>query len=144
MKYSGKRNFNLIKMRNRILDRGTLLRFGIVMGLMCFAISGFLYVKDTYYGALATCLLSVIFIITGLSCPIYLRTTYVLWMRLAHVLEWVTSKIILSILFYIIVTPMALCIRLLQVDLLERKKTQATYWKEKRGEFDPLNYERRF
>jgi hypothetical protein len=65
-------------------------------------------------------------------------------MRLAHVLEWVTSKIILSILFYIIVTPMALCIRLLHVDLLERKKTQATYWKEKRGEFDPLNYERRF
>jgi hypothetical protein len=70
---------------------------------------------------------------------------YKVWMRVAFILSWVNTRIILFVLFYLILTPIGLVLRLFKVDLLERRKQAETYWKikEKAG-FNPLNYERRF
>jgi multisubunit Na+/H+ antiporter MnhG subunit len=85
-----------------------------------------------------------LFFSAALSAPYLLKGLYITWMHIAFILTWINTKIILAIIFYIIFTPIGLFMRLLKFDLLERKKSQDTYWKQKDKPFDPLNYERRF
>jgi uncharacterized protein involved in cysteine biosynthesis len=68
-------------------------------------------------------------------------------MKLAFVLAWINTRLILWIIFYLVFTPIGLVMRLLGVDLLARKieKNKDTYWikKEKSG-FEPKDYARQF
>lgn len=73
------------------------------------------------------------------------RAVYRAWMRFVFILGWINTRIILVILFYLILTPVGLLLRLFRIDLLERRKKVGTYWKKKeKVKFNPLNYERRF
>ena len=53
--------------------------------------------------------------------PSLLRWPYLAWMRLGLALGWVNSRIILSLLFFVIVTPIGLVMRLLGKDPMHRK-----------------------
>jgi hypothetical protein len=56
----------------------------------------------------------------GLVWPAVLRKPYDLWMGLAHVLGWINTKIILSIMFYTVFTPAAFIMRLIGRDPMTR------------------------
>jgi len=73
-----------------------------------------------------------------------LKPVYAAWMSFASVLGWINTRIILAILFYLVLTPMGLAMRLLGVDLLERKEKKETCWKKKKPGLGHLNYDRRF
>ena len=67
-------------------------------------------------------------------------------MKFAHVLGWMNTKIILTLIYFLVITPLALLFKLIGKDPMERKITATeTYWKnvEKR-EFDKKNYRRQF
>ena len=94
-----------------------------------------------------TSIISALFFILGLIFPGSLKLVYVLWMRLAFILGWVNTRIILFVLFYLIFTPIGLVIKLTGKDLLERKidKSRDSYWiKKEKKEFSALDYERQF
>jgi len=57
---------------------------------------------------------------SGLIMPVVLRKPYQLWMRLAHALGWINTKIVLSIMFYAVFTPAAIIMRLIGVDPMNR------------------------
>jgi hypothetical protein len=57
----------------------------------------------------------------GLVIPNSLAPIYQGWMRVGQVLAWINSRIILGIIFFIIVTPMALIMRIIKRDPLNRK-----------------------
>lgn len=59
-------------------------------------------------------------LLPGLLMPAVLRKPYELWMRLAHVLGWINTRIILSIMFYTVFTPVALVMRLIGTDPMNR------------------------
>ena len=95
----------------------------------------------------ALCSLSFIFFILAFTMPVLLKPIYILWMRLAFILGWINTRLILFIIFYFIFMPIGLGMRLFKVDLLDRKidKHKESYWKRKeKGDFQPLNYERQF
>ncbi len=126
-------------------NRKTLKEFGMTMGVAFLVISGLLLLRKKYTGATYSLLVSSVFFIMGLALPVLLKPAYIVWMRLAFILGWVNTRIILIILFYLIFTPIGLIMRLFRIDLLERRKEAGSYWKKKeKVEFDPLNYERRF
>ena len=66
----------------------------------------------------------------GASCPRRLRTVYIAWMTLAFVLGNLTAAILLTLLFFLVVTPMGLLGRCLGKDFLQRKRdpAAASYW----------------
>ncbi len=87
------------------------------------------------------------FLLLGMVAVQVLKPIYIIWMRLAFVLGWINTRLILLAMFYLIFMPMGFLIRLFKGDLLDRKidKKSNTYWRKKEiVDFEPSNYQRQF
>lgn len=119
--------------------------FGITIGIILFIISGLLmyYNKDAYQ---LIAIIASTFIGLGLIIPVMLKPFYFVWMTFAAILGWVMTRIILSLVFYLIITPIALLTKLLGEDFLALKKIGSdSYWnyRESSEELNQ-NYEKQF
>ena len=70
--------------------------------------------------------LSLLFAVTGLVVPSLLRYVHQVWMLVGNVLGWINSKIILSLIFYLIVTPVRILKSLMAGDAMNRKFDRKT------------------
>jgi hypothetical protein len=128
------------------LDKKILKKFGITMGIAFSIITLFIIIRHKY-SILPTSIISVIFFISAFMMPVLLEPIYIFWMRLAFILSWINTGLILFIIFYLIFTPIGLGMRLFGADLLDKKidKNKESYWKEKKKKgFSPLDYEKQF
>ena len=125
-------------------NKTVLRKFGITMGLVFVVISCVLAQHCRYGSAISGFVISLIFFTAGIFAPSPLRYLYIAWMYFAFALAWINTKIILIFIFYIIFVPLGLFMKLLKIDLLERKNKENTYWKQKDENFKLFNYERRF
>jgi hypothetical protein len=57
----------------------------------------------------------------GLLFPRGLRPVYKIWMVAGAVLGWVNTRIILGAVFYLLIVPMSVCLRLAKKDPMLRK-----------------------
>jgi hypothetical protein len=71
-----------------------------------------------------------ILLFLGLVAPKSLRLVFIGWMAFAMVLGHIVSTILLTLFFFLVVTPVGLAARLLGKDFLHRKldSQAATYW----------------
>jgi len=128
------------------LDKNTLKKFSVTMFFALCIISAILLLKHKsifiwFYSSGAA-----FFLLGALNADL-LKPLYIIWMRLALVLSYINTRLILIIVFYLIFTPIGLVMKLFKIDLLDRKieGNRQSYWKKKEGtEFRPFNYERRF
>ncbi len=67
----------------------------------------------------------------GAVLPSALKPIYFLWMKMAEILGWVNTRIILAIFFFFVVTPVSLAMRLFSRDLLGLRldPQSKTYWR---------------
>ncbi len=63
------------------------------------------------------------------------------WFKLAHVLGWINSRIILSVVYFLFLTPMAWLYRLSRKDGLQLKKPIKTNFKERNHTYLPKDLE---
>lgn len=89
--------------------------------------------------------LGVALVVAGLFVPAAARVFHAVWMRLAHALGWVNSRILLALLFYLVITPMGLVQRLAGRDALRRRgQRSSSYWiprsspKQSKEQFEKL------
>ena len=61
------------------------------------------------------------FLLFGLFFPMGLAPIYKVWMKVGHVLGKINSTIILSVVYFVIITPLGLLLRLLGKDALDAK-----------------------
>ncbi|MGM0579215.1 MAG: SxtJ family membrane protein [Bacteroidota bacterium] len=54
-----------------------------------------------------------------------------LWMKLAHILGWINTRILLSLIFYLFLTPIALFSRLFTKDPLRLKQPKDSNFEER-------------
>jgi hypothetical protein len=118
--------------------------FGIVFFVVFALLGGVLLYKgrSSGYACLA---LSVVFIVLGRWAPGLLRPVQKAWMALALLLGFFTSRLILCILYYCVVTPIGVIMRLLGKDLLDQRweKEASSYWiKKDRKDFDKEQYKK--
>ena len=52
----------------------------------------------------------------GLVVPASLRYVHQVWMKIGHVLGWINTRILLGVIFYGLITPMGLVMRLFGKD----------------------------
>jgi len=81
----------------------------------------------------------------GLAHPPLLRPVERGWRRLAETLAWINTRVLLTIVFYLVLAPVGLVRRIAGSDPLERRfdRSAATYWKARpAGPPDPARYER--
>lgn len=128
------------------LDKKSLKNFGITMCIALLVISGIIFLKQ---GRVAVPLeiVSLVFLLVAIFRPYLLKPIYIFWMKLALVLSWINTRIILFVIFYLIFTPIGLCMRLFGADLLSKKieKTKLSYWNKKdNSTFNVGDYQRQF
>ncbi len=116
------------------------------MGIVLAVITGLIYLKRQYF-SLPVSIAAFAFFTSASVFPVVLKPVYVAWMRLAFVLSWINTRLILCLIFYLVFTPIGLAIKLCGRDLLDRKfeKRKVSYWKTKdAAAFNPLDYARQF
>jgi len=74
--------------------------------------------------------IAVVFLLIALLCPTILRPIHWIWMKVGHVMGIVMTHILLTLTFFIIITPVGLIMRLFGKDPLQRKfdKKAQSYW----------------
>ena len=122
-----------------------LRKFGITMGTVLLLLGGLSWWrgKDYYFCFLG---LSTAFIFLALVVPSLLKPINKMWMSLAILMSWVMTRVILSLLFYLGITPMGFLARLLGKDFLGlkfNKHSAKSYWIPKEKIKD-RNYEKQF
>jgi hypothetical protein len=88
-----------------------------------------------------------LFAAAGLTVWKLLRPVYVLWMKFAYFLAWVNTRILLTLFFFLVITPVGLAMRLFGRDILDEKITRLskTYWIPREPPItDKSRYERLF
>ena len=79
-------------------------------------------------------IISVIFLILGLFNSKFLNPLNKIWFKFGLLLGKIISPVVMGFIFYFVVTPIALLMRLLQKDLLNlRFNKNNTYWIKKSG-----------
>jgi hypothetical protein len=123
-----------------------LKKFGLTIGIVVLLIGVFLFFRQkgaaVYWGGTGMVLMLLSF-----SAPVVLKPLAIIWMAMSILLGWVMTGLLLTIFFYIVLTPTGLIVRLFGKDLLDRKVDRDTksYWQKKRNKkFDPQDYERQF
>ena len=107
--------------------------FGIVFFIvfLLIAIYPFLVGNDIRIWSL---LISFVFLILGLINSKILTPLNKLWFKFGLLLGKIISPLIMGFIFFIVVTPIGIIMRLLRKDLLNLKYNQKkTYWIEKTG-----------
>jgi len=81
----------------------------------------------------------------ALICPRLLAPLRKAWMAFGHVLGWINSRIILGVVFFVVVTPIGLVMRLFGKDLLRmRTPKTSTYWIQRDKPLDPQSLRNQF
>ena len=91
--------------------RKELKSFGIVIAVALAILGGLLFWKEK--GSYPYFLVgSGAFLLCGLLLPTVLKPFHKVWMALAVVLGWIMTRVILTVLYYLMMTPIGLCGRL--------------------------------
>jgi polyferredoxin len=134
------------EIKNLKSEKSDLRKFGITIGTVLFIIAGFFFWKEKESFQLFLTI-GIILFVTGIAIPIILKPVYWAWMVFATILGWFMTRVILSLLFYVIVTPIGLISRLFRKQFLELKwdKSQDSYWNYRESkELERSNYENQF
>jgi hypothetical protein len=125
---------------------GDLRKFGVTVGAG-FIFLGVLLLLRHRSSYVAFCGAGALLTAFGVIWPRALKYVYIAWMALAFTLGFVMSNVILTLFFFLFVTPIGLLARLFQKDFLARKwdKRVASYWIQHGSEVKTANtYERQF
>ena len=105
--------------------------FGIVFAIV-FLLIAFWPILNEGQIRLWSIILSIIFLILGLLNSKLLKPLNILWFKFGIFLGKIISPLIMRIIFFFVVTPIAVLMRLLKKDLLNLKFSNKTsYWIEK-------------
>ena len=111
--------------------RKDLRKFGVMVGGILLLIGLFLLWRG-HHKPIQIILWTIggILVVFGAIAPTLLRPIYVGWMKFAFILGWVNSRIILSLIFYLLFTPIGLIMRLFGRDALDRRMSgkSDSYW----------------
>jgi len=123
-----------------------LRKFGVTVGGVLLIIAVFLFYFEKP-SAIYFAIIGSLLFISGLTFPQFLKPLNKIWMGLAIVLGFFMSRLILTLLFYIALTPISLIAKLVgkKFMILKYDKSAKSYW-EKRTiiQKKQIDYERQF
>ena len=119
-------------MNNDKLQMSSNKSFGIVFFVFFLIISLFPLFKDGNIRIWAM-VLAIIFLILGLLNSTILNPLNKIWIKFGIILGTIISPIVMGIVFFVVVTPTSLIMRILGKNLLGLKKdnTKRSYWLER-------------
>jgi len=126
-------------------ERKQLVTFGVTMAI-AFAIAASIRVWRRGVGPFAITFFAIaaLLALATLVAPAMLAPIRRLWMRFAEVLGWINTRILLILIFYLVVTPLGLVMRLFLRPPLDMA-WRDSYWTEPpRNSYGDRHYEKQF
>lgn len=125
-----------------------LRHFGFLMAGMLVLFSGIPAWKGHWGLMQGMWVVAGLFLAPALLYPASLRPIHKAWMKLALFMGWVNQNVILTLLYFLLFTPIALAQRLIGRDALQRKfpgTTKTTHWHDRSQEkSNPKHFQRQF
>jgi predicted membrane protein len=118
---------------NSEINKSTNRSFGIVFFIvfLIIAIYPMLNEGDVRFWSL---IISLIFLILGILNSEFLTPLNKIWFKFGIFLGKIFSPLIMALIFFLVVTPIGLVLRLIGKDVLNLKfNNDKSYWVEKRG-----------
>ncbi len=101
------------------LSNKQLRKFGITFGILFFITFIYFFLKSDLSSASVLLIVAgITFIVLGLIFPLKLKLLYKYWMGIAFFLGWFVSRIILTILFAFIITPIGILLKIINKTFL--------------------------
>ena len=126
-------------------ERRRLVTFGVTMGIafaVVAAIRAWRRGFDSF--AIAFCAVAALFLLIALVAPTALGPIHRYWMRFAEALGWLNTRILLILIFYLVVTPLGLVMRVFRRPPLDMARRDS-YWTEPpRNSYGDRHYEKQF
>ena len=136
----------LEEIKNIQSNKGDLRKFSILIGFIFFIIGCFLFFKEqASFKFFFTIGITLFF--TGITIPVVLKPIYWMWMVFATILGWFMTRLILSILYYIVITPIGLILKLFGKEILDLKISnhETSYWNLRDSSKEKIqDYEKQF
>ena len=123
-----------------------LRQFGFAIGGILFAIEVYLLYKRQS-GSPILISLGFLIIVLGLALPKILLPFQKVWMVLAVVLGFIMTRVILSILFYFVITPIGFLAKVFGKHFLDLKfhDSKNSYWNvREKKDYEKIDTERQF
>ena len=134
------------EIKNIKSEKSDLRNFGITVGIILLIISGFLFwkEKESFQIFLA---IGITLFLTAIAKTAFLKPVYWIWMIFAIILGWFMTRVILSLLFYVVFTSIGLTLRFFGKQFLELRwdNSKESYWNFRNNErLQNKNYEKQF
>tara|TARA_B100000965_G_C19443022_1_gene691753 strand:- start:435 stop:824 length:390 start_codon:yes stop_codon:yes gene_type:complete len=115
-------------MDHKDIKIGSNRGFGVVFFIVFFSISVYPLLKDGNIRSWSL-IISIIFLFLGLLNSNLLSPLNKLWFKFGLLLGKIVSPLIMGLIFFLVVTPIGIFMRLLKKDLLNLKFSKInTYW----------------
>ena len=127
-------------------EKSDIRNFGITVGIILLIISGFLFWKEKESYQIFSGI-GIILSLIAIAIPSILKPVYWMWMIFAIILGWFMTRVILSLLFYVVFTSIGLTLRFFGKQFLELRwdKSKESYWNYKiKKKYKKSDYERQF
>ena len=112
--------------------------FGIVFSMVFLLIS----VWPVLYGLeirIWSLLISIVFLILGILNSNILKPLNIIWLKFGVFLGNLLSPIVMMIIFFFVITPTSLILKLFKKDILNLKKNKdESYWIERSGKLNDM------
>ena len=110
-------------MDNRIISKNQLFQFGLLLGFGIPLIFGIIFPAFRGHSfKFWTIWVGSVLILFSFLNPFLLLFPYRVWMYLGHILGLINSRIILGIIFFIVLVPISIVMRIFGYDPLKKKK----------------------
>ena len=136
----------LEEIKNIKSKKSDISKFGITIGIILMIIAGLLFWKEKESSQIFFTVGTILFVL-GILVPAVLKPIYWIWIIFATILGWIMTRVILSLLFYIIITPIGLISRFFGKQFLELRweKSKESYWNFRTNEhLQKENYLKQF
>ncbi len=128
-------------------DTRTLRRFGLLVGGV-FAVLGVLWLLRGKAHPAFFLAPGLVLVVAGAIAPGILKPVYLAWMSVALVLGFIVSHVLLTLFFFLAITPLGIAARLTGKDFLRLKlqPEAKSYWipRSRPAPKTPAEYERQY
>ena len=129
------------------LDRSprALRRFGFTVGLVILAL-GFLFLWRNRGAGWPLISIGTVLVVAAGLAPSSLKWVHGPWMIVSFVLGWIVTRVLLTVVFFLVVTPIGLLQRLFGKRIIEVafRPNAASYWQARTTRPLPEDYEKQF
>ncbi len=127
----------MTRLKKIIVDKKNNITFGIIFAIL-FLIIAFYPLKSGGVIKVWSFVLSLVFVIIIICRPNLFTFLNKLWIEFGILLGKIMSPIFMGLVFFFLVTPIGILLRILKKDIMGLKKGKSSYWINREDEVQSM------